>query len=113
MGDNLSSKNPLSAFLQQNLVGRHDKAYLPFKMSDVRKLPIVGDVHYAREQWPAQPDDWKDLLGISPLPIKLSQIIYSVNESEQAFDSLGLKFSNQKFESAYIANPPKGSQQRK
>ena len=58
MGDSQSFKNHMSSIFQQNLVGRHNKAYLPFCMSNVRKLPIVGDVHLSREQWPSQPDDW-------------------------------------------------------
>ena len=74
-------------------------------MNNVRKLPIVGDVHFGREQWPSEPEDWQNLLSITPLPIKLSKIIYTVNESEKAFESLAFKFSNQKFQSVYVAPP--------
>jgi len=66
-------------------------------MKNVRKLPIVGDVHYAREQWPATTEDWQNLWSTNPLPVKLSKLVYSVNEKEQAFNSLSLQFANQEF----------------
>ena len=69
-----------------------------WKLSKVRKLPIVGDVHLCREQWPSSVDDWRRLWGISPHPIKLAKIVYSVNAKEQAFNSIKLQFANQNFE---------------
>ena len=61
-------------------------------MQHVRKLPIVGDVCSDREEWPSSPDDWLNILSIRPLPVRLNQIVYSVNEEERAFSSLGLRF---------------------
>ena len=49
-------------------------------MKNVRRLPIVGDVHHEREEWPATAEDWQNLLSINNWPIKLCQIVYSVNE---------------------------------
>lgn len=82
--------------------GLHGKLYLPFTMENVRKLPIVGDVHYGREQWPSTQKDWSNLLSIAPLPVKLNKIVYSVNEKEAAFSSLGLRFASQTFESQIL-----------
>lgn len=65
--------------------------------SNVRRLPIVGDVHLEREEWPFTPEDWHNLLGITPAPVQLSKIIYSVNEDEEAFDAISLRFVNQDF----------------
>jgi len=63
-------------------LGGHSKALRPFTMKNVRKLPIVGDVYCGRKQWPSASKDWEDLLSIRPLPIKLTKIIYSVNEEQ-------------------------------
>ena len=73
------------------------KAFQPFTMKNVRRLPIVGDVHYTREVWPSTELDWSNLFSIDPLPIKLSKLVYSVNEEEQAFDAISLIFRNQEF----------------
>ena len=35
-------------------------------LKNVRKLPIVGDVHLGREEWPSAPADWKNLWSIEP-----------------------------------------------
>ena len=83
--------------------GRNNKMFLPFTMKNVRHLPIVGDVHLSREQWPSDAKDWQNLWSIQPLPIKLSKIIYSVNEQEKAFTSISLHFQNQGFESFELA----------
>ena len=77
--------------------------FLPFTMKNVRHLPIVGDVHLSREQWPSCAKDWQNLWSIQTLPIKLSKIIYSVNEQEMAFNSMSLHFQNQEFESFELA----------
>ena len=69
------------------------------KLSQVRKLPIVGDVHLAREQWPQSPQDWNNLWSLGPKAIRLSKIVYSVNRQRKAFDMLGLVFAGQKFKS--------------
>ena len=63
-------------------------------MMNIRRLPIVGDVHLGREQWPEKPEDWASLWSTSPLPVRVSSIAYSVNEECKAFSSLGLRFSN-------------------
>ena len=42
--------------------------------------------------------DYSNLFNIRPLPVKLCSIEYSVNEDEEAFRSIALQFSNQKFE---------------
>lgn len=67
-------------------------------MSNVRLLPIVGDVYNGREQWPATQRDWQNLWHTQPLPVKLCKLVYSVNETEQAFNSISLEFVNQDFE---------------
>jgi len=72
-------------------------------MASVRRLPIVGDVHLQREEWPFSPNDWKDLLSIWPAPVQLNKIVYSVNEKEKAFDAISLRFKNQKFEAFDMA----------
>ena len=64
----------------------------------MRKLAIVGDVHYRRVQKPSSQADWQNLLKMRPLPLKLSNIEYSVNTEEEAFASLSFQFSNQNFE---------------
>lgn len=38
----------------------------PLNLRNVRKLPIVGDVHLGREEWPSLPEDWEALWGINP-----------------------------------------------
>ena len=77
--------------------------FLPFTMKNVRHLPIVGDVHLSREQWPSSAKDWQNLWSIQPLPIKLTKVTYAVNEQEMAFNSISLQFQNQGFESFELA----------
>ena len=80
-------------------LGGHEKKLKPFTMKNVRKLPIVGDVLCGHNSKPDSQQDWSNLLGIRPLPIKLCTIEYSINEQEEAFSSLSLQFSNQNFPS--------------
>ncbi len=68
-----------------------------YKISDIRRLPIVGDVHLQREEWPSSPEDWQNLLSIQPGPVQLNKIFYSVNQIEKAFEALSLNFRGQKF----------------
>ena len=69
----------------------------PLSMRNVRKLPIVGDVHLGREEWPSLPEDWEALWNINPQPIRLSKITYSVNTAERCFNAISLSFREQKF----------------
>lgn len=68
-------------------------------MKNVRKLPIVGDVHLSREQWPSTPTDWHNLWNIATVPAKLTKISYAVNEHAKAFSAFNLHFLDQKFPS--------------
>ena len=68
-------------------------------MKNLRRLPIVGDVHLGRESWPSTQEDWENIFSIKPLPIKLCKIAYSVNEREKAFNAIRIHFKNQEFES--------------
>ena len=63
----------------------------------MRRLPIVGDVHLEREEWPSSPEDWHNLLSLQPGPVQLSRIFYSVNQTERAFEVISLHFRGQKF----------------
>ena len=74
-----------------------------YKAANVYRLPIVGDVHLEREEWPFSPEDWHNLLSITPAPVTLSKIIYSVNVDEEAFDAISLRFANQNFQSYDLA----------
>lgn len=78
---------------------RKIKVFQPFNMKNVRRLPIVGDIHNSREAWPYTELDWVNLLGINPQPIKLSKLVYSINQEEGAFDAISLIFNNQEFKS--------------
>ena len=69
-----------------------------FSHSRLRRMPIVGDVHLGREEWPSSPADWENFLSL-PWPIKLTTIVYAVNQEERAFNALSLRFAGQKFES--------------
>ena len=42
----------ISLFPETIILGGHEKGLKPFTMKNVRKLPIVGDVHQIREQRP-------------------------------------------------------------
>lgn len=50
----------------------------PFAMRYVRRLPIVGDVHLRREEWPSAPKDWLKLWML-PHPIRVCKIRYAIN----------------------------------
>ena len=51
-------------------------------MKNMRKLPIVGDVHLGRDQWPETPEDFLNIWQTRPLPLRLSKIIYQVNAAK-------------------------------
>ena len=87
------------ALIFEASLGRHNRLYDAFTMKKVRCLPIVGDVHLAREQWPSSPQDWRNLWSIRPLAVKLDKIVYSVNKREKAFNAISLRFLNQNFKS--------------
>ena len=73
---------------------------MPFSLKqNLRKLPIVGDVHLSRGQWPNRPEDWLDLWALEPMPPRLNRLVYTVNEQELAFTSISLQFARQEFES--------------
>ena len=54
--------------------GMYNRSYVGFKMSNVRRLPIVGDVHLSREERPSLPIEWQNLWSIRPLPVRLLKI---------------------------------------
>lgn len=70
-------------------------------MKFVRRMPIVGDVHLGREEWPATPEDWDNLWNL-PQPIKVSKLSYSINVDEMAFDALSISFAGQDFDAYEI-----------
>jgi len=91
-------QNRISGSGIENLL-RTVEGELPFALRYVKRLPIVGDVHLGREEWPSTPQQWNQLWSIEPKPIKLSHIVYSVNRQERAFDAFSLRFVNQTFKS--------------
>jgi len=61
----------------------------PLSKQNVRRKPIVGDVHMKREEWPETREDWSKLWSL-PKPIRVCKIRYSVNVRERAFDAISL-----------------------
>lgn len=78
----------------QKFKGRLNRTYNAFKASNVRKLPIVGDVHLSREEWPATAEDWQNLWKMKKMPALLSKIVYAIDEKNQAFKAIRLVFDS-------------------
>lgn len=87
----------------RNFKGRLNRTYHAFKASNVRKLPIVGDVHLSREEWPATAEDWQNLWKLKKMPALLSKIVYAIDEKNQAFKAIRLVFDSQTFQSFDLA----------
>ena len=65
---------------EETFIVRYGRKYSAFSLTNIRRLPIVGDVHLAREEWPSSQQDWVNLWSLPDLPAKLSRVSYSINE---------------------------------